>query len=182
MMDLILLEAITTCALLYSTPRPMPANEFIQNLPSAGDLEANDLLYVQRKVSGQWQDFQFRAGNLNAIDVLVHTAVYTEADLVGQDIVLFTPAAGYAAIFLPGASLKFETPTPLGLSATIQIGSIPDQLNIVWTNAASPEYLSVTECFATPVVQSQAAIEVDSNIASISFTLTVKLPYVLLAV
>jgi len=160
----------------------MPANEFVQNLPSAGDLEANDLLYVQRKVSGQWQDFQFRAGNLNAIDVLVHTAVYTEADLVGQDISMFTPAAGYAAIFLPGGSIKFETPTPLAQLVTIQIGSIPDQLNIAWTNNASPEYLSVTECFAAQVLQSQAAIEVDTDIASISFTLTVKLPYVLLAV
>jgi hypothetical protein len=160
----------------------MPANEFVQNLPSAGDLEADDLLYVQRKVSGQWQDFQFRAGNLNAVDVLVHTAVYTEADLVGQNISMFTPAAGYAAIFLPGASIKFETPTPLGLSATIQIGSTADELNIVWTNAASPEYLSVTESAASLVQQSQATIEVDSNIAAITFTLTVKLPYVLIAV
>ena len=160
----------------------MPSNEFVQNLPSAGDLEADDLLYVQRKVSGQWQDFQFRAGNLNAVDVLVHTAVYTEADLVGQNISMFTPAAGYAAIFLPGGSIKFETPTPLGLSATIQIGSTADELNIVWTNAASPEYLSVTECAASLVQQSQATIEVDSNIAAITFTLTVKLPYVLIAV
>jgi hypothetical protein len=160
----------------------MPANEFVQNLPSAGDLESNDLLYVQRNVSGQWQDFQFRAGNINAIDVLVHTAVYTEADLVGQDILMFTPAAGYAAIFLPGGSIKFETPTPLGLSATIQIGSTADELNIVWTNNASPEYLSVTECLASLVQESQATIEVDTNIAAITFTLTVKLPYVLLAV
>ena len=155
-------------------------DQYIEDLPDGGDLQPTDLLYVQRNIGGQWYDFNIEAGQVNAAPVQVHHAVYTEADLVGQDILMFTPAAGEVAVFLD-AFVKFETLTPTGLLETIQIGSVPDQLTSTFTNNSTTEYLSFEQA-AADCVQSQAVVQVSTNIAAINFTLTITTRYVLVSV
>jgi hypothetical protein len=155
-------------------------DQYIEDLPDGGDLQATDLLYVQRNIGGQWFDFNIEAGAVNATPVQVHHAVYTEADVVGAEIVMFTPAAGEVAVFLD-AFVKLETPIPTGLVETIQIGSVPDQLTCTFTNNSTTQYLSFASA-AADCVQSQAAIEVGTNIAAINFTLTITTRYVLVSV
>lgn len=155
-------------------------DQYIEDLPDGGELQATDLLYVQRNIGGEWFDFNIEAGATNGTPVLVHKAVYTEADVVGAEIVMFTPAAGEVAVFLD-AFVKFETATPTGLLETIQIGSVPDQLTCSFTNSNTTEYLSFNTA-AADCVQSQAVIEVGTNIAAINFTLTITTRYVLVSV
>jgi len=155
-------------------------NQYIEDLPDGGDLQPTDLLYVQRNIGGQWYDFNIEAGQVNAVPVQVHHAVYTEADVVGIDILMFTPAAGEVAVFLD-AFVKLDTPTPTGVIESIQIGSVPDQLTCTFTNNSTTQYLSFAQT-AADCVQSQAAIEVGTNIAAINFTLTITTRYVLVSV
>ena len=155
-------------------------NQYIEDLPDGGDLQPTDLLYVQRNIGGQWYDFNIEAGQVNAVPVQVHHAVYTEADVVGTDILMFTPAAGEVAVFLD-AFVKLDTPIPTGLTETIQIGSVPDQLTCTFKNNVTTQYLSFAQT-AADCLQSQAAIEVGTNIAAINFTLTITTRYVLVSV
>jgi hypothetical protein len=157
-------------------------DQFIEDLPDGGDLQATDLLYFQRNIAGTWNDFNIRAGAVNGVNVLVHQGVYTEADIVGaQSIILFTVAAGKVAVFLPGAFVKYESASPTGLASSIQIGSTEDELTTDWTDVNTVEYLS----FGTQVgtcIAGQAGLEVSSNLATGPFTLTVSVRYVLVTV
>jgi len=158
------------------------ADQFIEDLPDGGDLQATDLLYFQRNIAGTWNDFNIRAGAVNGVNVLVHQGVYTEADIVGANsIILFTVAAGKVAVFLPGAFVKYESASPTGLASGIQIGSTEDELSTNWLDVNTVEYLS----FGTQVgtcIAGQAGLEVSTNLVTGPFTLTVSVRYVLVTV
>ena len=153
-------------------------DQFIEDLPDGGNLQPTDLLYFQRNIAGTWNDFNIRAGAVNGVNVFVHQAVYTEADIVGpQSIILFTVAAGKVAVFLPDAFVKYESASPTGLASAIQIGSTEDELTTNWLDVNTVEYLS----FGTQVgtcIAGQAGLEVSTNLATGPFTLTVKVRYV----
>jgi hypothetical protein len=158
------------------------ADQFIEDLPDGGDLQATDLLYFQRNIAGTWNDFNIRAGAVNGVNVLVHQGVYTEADIVGvQSIPLFSVAAGKVAVFLPGAFVKYESASPTGLASGIQIGSTEDELSTNWTDVNTVEYLSFGTQGAT-CIAGQAGLEVSSNLVTGPFTLTVSVRYVLVTV
>lgn len=158
----------------------MPTDYFLEDLPDGGDILPTDTMYLQRRVSGVWEDFQFKAGNVNGTEVFVHTGTYTEADIVGpQDIILFTPPVGKAVIFLPMAYIRFETASPTGLSEAFQIGSPADQLNINFTNSNTVETLALTQAVYTILITGDAVLELSAGLASLSFTLYIRAPYVL---
>jgi L-fucose isomerase-like protein len=157
-------------------------DQFIEDLPDGGNLQPTDLLYFQRNIAGTWNDFNIRAGAVNGVNVLVHQAVYTEADIVGaQSIILFTVAAGKVAVFLPDAFVKYESPSPTGLASSIQIGSIEDELSTNWSDVNTVEYLSFA-AQGSSCVAGQAGLEVSSNLAPGPFTVTVSVRYVLVSV
>jgi hypothetical protein len=157
-------------------------DQFIEDLPDGGNLQPTDLLYFQRNIAGTWNDFNIRAGAVNGVNVFVHQGVYTEADIVGlNEIVLFTVPAGKVAVFLPGAFVKFENPSPTGLAEAMQIGAVPDQLTANWTNTNTTEYLSF-DTGAASLSAGQALLEVSSNLAASLFTATVSVRYVLVTV
>jgi len=158
------------------------ADQFIEDLPDGGNLQATDLLYFQRNIAGTWNDFNIRAGAVNGVNVLVHQGVYTEADIVGvNEIILFSLPVDKVAVFLPGAFVKYESLAATGLAEGIQIGSIPDQLTISWTNTNTTEYLSFGTQ-STTCIAGQAVLEVSTNIAPGPFTLTVSVRYILVTV
>ena len=158
------------------------ADQFIEDLPDGGDLQATDLLYFQRNIAGTWNDFNIRAGAVNGVNVLVHQGVYTEADIVGANsIILFTVAAGKVAVFLPGAFVKYESLSPTGLASGIQIGSRQDELQTNWTDVNALEYLSFTTV-QSDCLSGYAGLEVSTFLAAGPFTLTVSVRYVLVTV
>jgi hypothetical protein len=158
------------------------ADQFIEDLPDGGNLQPTDLLYFQRNIAGTWNDFNIRAGAVNGVNVLVHQAVYTEADVIGGNtIILFSVPFDKVAVFLPGAFVKCETPTPTSFAEYIQIGSVPDQLTANWTNTNTTEYLSF-QAGPAAVQAGVSALEITTNIGLSVFTLTVSLRYVLVSV
>lgn len=158
----------------------MPTDYYLEQLPDGSPCQPDDIMHIQRNVNGVWTDFQFRQGNINGTDVYIHEGTYTEADLSGQEIVMFTPPVGTVAVLLPMAIVRFQTDTPTGLSEGFQIGMPADQLNVYFTNTNTVERLAVTTTFSTNIsAGGSVAIEVSTNIASLSFTLYVRTPYVL---
>ena len=157
-------------------------DQFIEDLPDGGNLQPTDLLYFQRNIAGTWNDFNIRAGAVNGVNVLVHQGVYTEADVIGLNtILMFSVAAGKVAVFLPGAFAKYESASPTGLLASIQIGSSQDELSVTWNDVNPLEYLSFGT-IGNICIAGQAAIEVATTIAPGPFTLTVSVRYVLVTV
>ena len=157
-------------------------DQFIEDLPDGGNLQPTDLLYFQRNIAGTWNDFNIRAGAVNGVNVLVHQAVYTEADIVGaQSIVLFTVAAGKVAVFLPDAFVKYESPSPTGLASGIQIGSAEEELETNWIDVNTVAYLSFNTVFS-PCIAAQASLGISTFLATGPFTLTVSVRYVLVTV
>jgi hypothetical protein len=157
-------------------------DQFIEDLPDGGNLQPTDLLYFQRNIAGTWNDFNIRAGAVNGVNVLVHQAVYTEADIIGVgSIILFTVPAGKVAVFLPGAFAKYESLSPTGLLSSIEIGSAPDELQTNWIDVNSVAYLSFNTVFA-PCIAAQASLGISNFLAAGPFTLTVSVRYVLVTV
>ena len=157
-------------------------DQFIEDLPDGGNLQPTDLLYFQRNIAGTWNDFNIRAGAVNGVNVLVHQAVYTEADIIGVgSIILFTVPAGKVAVFLPGAFAKYESLSPTGLLSGIEIGSAPDELATNWIDVNTVAYLSFNTVFA-PCIAAQASLGISTFLAPGPFTLTVSVRYVLVTV
>jgi hypothetical protein len=158
------------------------ADQFIEDLPDGGDLQATDLLYFQRNIAGTWNDFNIRAGAVNGVNVLVHQGVYTEADVVGPgNIPLFSVAVDKVAVFLPGAFVKYESPTPTGLISVMTIGADNGQMLVIWNDTNVSENL----CFTTTREETfagDASIELSVHLAPGPFTLTVSVRYVLVTV
>jgi hypothetical protein len=157
-------------------------DQFIEDLPDGGNLQSTDLLYFQRNIAGTWNDFNIRAGAVNGVNVLVHQGVYTEADIVGaQSIILFTVPAGKVAVFLPGAFVKYESASPIGVLTSIEIGSSAEELSVVWNDVSPLVYLSF-RTNGNICIAAQAYLDVGTNIAAGPFTLTVSVRYVLVTV
>jgi len=158
----------------------MPTDYYLEELPDGGAFLPTDIMHVQRNVHGTWYDYQFQQGNVNAVPVYVHEGTYTEVDLSGQEIELFTPPAGTVAVFLPMAFVRLDIPSPVGAGQVMQIGAPADQLSINFNNANAVERLAVTSAGPTILTSGTTEIEVSTAIASSSFTLYVRAPYVLI--
>ena len=158
----------------------MPTDYYLEQLPDGSPCQPDDIMHIQRNVNGVWTDFQFRQGNVNGTDVYIHEGTYTEADLSGQEITLFTPVAGKVAVFLPMAYVRFETATPTGTAEAMQIGMPADQLTVNFTNSNAVEHLAVLQAASTNLTTGgSAAIELSTLLATLSFTLYIRAPYVL---
>jgi hypothetical protein len=158
----------------------MPTDYYLEELPDGGALQPTDLMHVQRNVNGTWTDYQFEQGNVNGVPVYVHEGTYTEADLVGQDIVMFTPPAGTIAVFLPMAFVRLDIPSPLGVLVGVEIGSPPDQLGVIFQNTNVLERIVITQIRAADLIDTPPSVEVDVLLASSSFTLYIRTAYVLI--
>lgn len=158
----------------------MPTDYYLEQLLDGSPCQPDDIMHIQRNVNGVWTDFQFRQGNINGTDVYVHTGTYTEADLVGQEILMFTPPAGKQVVFLPMAYLRFETTSPTSTAEAFQLGSPADQLSVNFTSTNAVEHLAFTQMSPTNLVSgSPASLEVSTLLAGLSFTLYIRAPYVL---